>query len=283
MGRPVAMVTGASAGIGAAFARQLSARGNDLVLVARGADRLALLGHELERAHGVAVEVVGADLTSPDGIARVEARLADGVRPVDLLVNNAGTGTMGKFWELPVDAEMSEITLNVIALVRLTHAALGPMVARDRGGVINVSSVSAYQPVPLNATYGATKAFVSSFSNAVREELRGTNVKLMVVVPGFTHTEFQDRSFGPTDVPEFVWQSADAVATAALRAYDRGRTVCITGALNTATVAASSVMPAAVMRRVTAFVTRFIYGSNAESNAESNAGSNAGSDAGTSS
>ena len=143
------------------------------------------------------------------------------------------------------------------------------MVARDAGGVINVSSLSAYQPVPLNATYGATKAFVSSFSNAVREELRGTDVKLMVVAPGFTRTEFQESSFSPTDVPEFAWQSADEVAATALRAYDRGRAVCITGALNVATVAASSVMPAAVTRRVTGFVTRFIYGGDSASTSRS--------------
>lgn len=259
MERSVALVTGASVGIGEAFARRLASRGNDLVLVARGADRLAALGRELEGRHGVSVELIGADLTASDGIATVEARLADRARPIELLVNNAGMGTMGKFWELPVDYETAAIALNVIALVRLTHAALGPMVARDRGGVINLSSISAYQPAPLNAVYGATKAFVSSFSNAVREELRGTNVKLMVVAPGFTRTEFQETSFSPTDVPELAWQSADEVAATALRAYDRGRTVCITGALNVATVAASSVMPAAVTRRVTGFVTRFIY------------------------
>jgi uncharacterized protein len=146
-----------------------------------------------------------------------------------------------------------------VALARLTHAALGRMVARDGGGVINVSSFSAYQPVPLNATYAATKAFVSSFTNAVREELRGTNVKLMVVAPGFTHTEFQERSFGPHGLPEFIWQSADKVAAAALRAYDRGRVVCIPGPMNVATVVASSVLPAGVTRRVTRRITRFIY------------------------
>lgn len=268
MNRPVALVTGASVGIGAAFARRLASRGCDLVLVARGAERLEALALELERAHGISVKVLSADLIGPDGIATVEARLADRACPIDLLVNNAGMGTMGKFWDLPVEGETDAIALNVLALVRLTHAALGPMVARDAGGVINISSLSAYQPVPLNATYGATKAFVSSFSNAVREELRGTNVKLMVVAPGFTHTEFQESSFSPTDVPEFAWQSADDVAATAMRAYDRGRTVCITGALNAATAAASSVMPAAVTRRVTGFVTRFIYGGDSASSPE---------------
>lgn len=254
------MVTGASAGIGEAFARRLAAQGHDLVLVARGVDRLARLAAELEGAHGIAVEPLGADLTTDGGITVAAARLDDANRPVHLLVNNAGFGTMGKFWELPIDEEAREITLNVVALVRLTHAALGPMVARNDGGVINLSSLSAYQPVPLNATYGATKAYVSSFTNAVREELRGTAVRVMVVAPGFTRTEFQQRSFAADNVPDFAWQSADQVVATALRAYERGRTVCIPGPANAATVAASSVMPAAVTRRVTGFVTRFIYG-----------------------
>jgi short-subunit dehydrogenase len=189
-------------------------------------------------------------------VAAVAARLTDASRPVDLLVNNAGVGTVGKFWELPVEDEAAMIELNVVALVRLTHAALGPMVDRNRGGVINISSLGAYQPVPFNATYGATKAFVSAFTNAVREELRGTDVKLMAVAPGYTRTEFQETSFEPQGIPSFVWQSADAVAATAMRAYDRGRTVCITGAVNVVAAAASSVMPAGVMRRVAGAVTR---------------------------
>jgi short-subunit dehydrogenase len=251
-----ALVTGASSGIGEAFARELAARRHDLVLVARRADRLEEEASRLAAAHGVAVEVLAADLASPDGIAVTAERLSDASRPVDLLVNNAGIGTVGSFWELPVDAELAMIHLNVLALVQLTHAALGPMVERNTGGVINVSSLGAYQPVPFNATYGATKAFVSSFTNAVREELRGTNVRLMVVAPGFTRTEFQETSFEPRALPEFVWQSADEVASTAMRAYDRGRTVCITGAMNVVAAAASSVMPAVVMRRVSGAVTR---------------------------
>jgi len=252
-----ALVTGASAGIGEAFARQLAARRHDLVLVARRADRLEAEGARLGAAHGITVEPLVADLATSDGVATVAARLADDAPPIDLLVNNAGVGSSGSFWELPVEHEIAMIHLNVLALVQLTHAALGPMVARNAGGVINVSSLGAYQPVPFNATYGATKAFVSSFTNAVREELRGTDVRLMVVAPGFTRTEFQETSFEPGPLPEFVWQSADAVAATALRAYDRGRTVCITGAVNVVAAAASSVMPAAVMRRVSGALTRY--------------------------
>jgi hypothetical protein len=252
-----ALVTGASAGIGEAFARELGARGHDLVLVARRGERLEAEAARLVAAHGVAVEALAADLGTPEGVAAVAARLSDGSRPVDLLVNNAGVGSSGKFWELPVAGETAVINLNVVALVQLTHAALGSMVERNAGGVINVSSIGAYQPVPFNATYGATKAFVSSFTNAVLEELRGTEVRLMVVAPGFTRTEFQETSFEPGPLPEFVWQSADTVATTAMRAYDRGRAVCITGAVNVVAAAASSVMPAGVMRRVSGAVTRY--------------------------
>ena len=253
-----ALVTGASAGIGEAFARELASRRHDLVLVARRADRLEAEAARLRDAHGIAVEVLTADLGTTDGVAAVVARLADASRPIDLLVNNAGFGSSGSFWELPVDTEVAIVELNVLALVQLTHAALGPMVERGSGGVINVSSLGAYQPVPFNATYGATKAFVSSFTNAVSEELRGTNVRLMVVAPGFTHTEFQETSFEPRALPEFVWQSADTVAATAMRAYDRGRTVCITGGVNVAAAAASSVMPAVVMRRVSGALTRHV-------------------------
>ena len=253
-----ALVTGASAGIGDAFARELATRGHDLVLVARRTDRLENTAARLTAAHGVTVEVLGADLGTPGGVAVVATRLTDASRPVDLLVNNAGIGSSGRFWDLPVEGETAVINLNVVALVQLTHAALGPMVARDAGGVINLSSLGAYQPVPLNATYGATKAFVSAFTNAVREELRGTNVKLMVVAPGFTHTEFQESSIDPRGLPSFVWQSADAVATTAMRAFDRGRAVCITGAVNVVAAAASSVMPAGVTRRVSGALTRYV-------------------------
>ncbi|MFA5886115.1 MAG: SDR family NAD(P)-dependent oxidoreductase, partial [Acidimicrobiia bacterium] len=152
-----------------------------------------------------------------------------------------------------------EVALNVVAPLRLTHAALGPMVVRGVGGVINVSSISAYQPIPRHATYGATKAFVSSFTNALHEELRGTGVKAMVLAPGYTRTGFQAEGFDPVNLPDMVWQSAEAVAAIALKAYDRGRAVCITGVLNVATVAATSVLPAAVTRRVAGAVTKRAY------------------------
>jgi uncharacterized protein len=251
----VALVTGASAGIGRAFAQRLAARGHDLVLVARDGTRLAALGEDLEREHSIAAELLAADLVSTAGIAAVEARLRDAERPVDLLVNNAGFGTFGRFAELDVEAEVQEIELNVVALVRLTGAALAAMEARGAGAIVNVSSLAAYQPAPMSATYGATKAFVHSFTHALREEARGSGVQVLLVCPGYTHTEFHDRAgLGPTGVPEFAWQSATTVVDAALRDLDRGRSVSIPGALNRAAAALSSAAPAGITRRVAGLV-----------------------------
>ncbi len=258
MEHSVALVTGASAGIGTALARGLAARGHDLVLVARRAERLEEVAAELRSAHDVQVEVLPADLGTEAGLAAVEARLGRVDAPVELLINNAGFGTSGRFHAMPIDGEEAEIRLNVLALVRLTHAALVPMVERGHGGVINVSSVAAYQPTPDGATYGATKAFVSSFTNAIHEELRGTGVKAMVLAPGFTHTEFHERALSdaPSSMPEFLWQSAEEVAEAALKAYERGRAVCVPGAVNVAATMFSATLPAGITRRVAGLVTR---------------------------
>ncbi len=250
-----ALVTGASAGIGRAFAGGLAARGHDVVLVARNASRLEELAGELTAAHGVAADVLAADLLTDDGVTVVATRLVDPDHPVDILVNNAGFGTYGRFAELDVAREVEEVELNVVALLRLTHAALEAMERRRAGAILNIASLAAYQPNPISATYGATKAFVHSFTHAVREEARGTGVTVMLVCPGYTHTEFHDRAgLGKSEMPEFVWQSADVVATAALRDLDRGRSVSIPGVLNQTAAAFSSVSPAGVTRRVAGLV-----------------------------
>ena len=257
MSRPIALVTGASAGIGREFAGQLAARGHDLVAVARDTARLEALAKELDAQHGAAVEVLAADLAAGEGIAAVEARLVDEQRPVDLLVNNAGFGTVGRFHELPISTEISEIGVNVVAVTRLTHAALPGMIERGRGGVINVASIAGYQPTPLNATYGATKAFVSSLSQAVHEELKGTGVNCMVLCPGFTRTEFQERAgIDSGDIPAFLWQDAETVVGLALGAFDKGRAVCVPGGLNRATAAFSGTAPMTVTRKVAGFIVK---------------------------
>jgi len=248
------LVTGASSGIGAAFARALAARGDDLVVVARDADRLDALAVEVRERDGVVCEVLAADLTDRAALEGVAARVSDEASPIDLLVNNAGFGTSGRFASLPLEPEQREIELNVVALHRLTHAALVPMVPRGHGGVINISSIGGYQPGPGFATYSATKAFVSSFTQAIHEELSGTGVKAMVVCPGLTRTEFQARA-GADEIrrlPDFLWQEADEVASSALRDYERGRAVSVPGPLNLATAAFAAVIPGIVGRKVAA-------------------------------
>jgi short-subunit dehydrogenase len=248
--RPVALVTGASSGIGQSFATLLARDQHDLVLVARDTGRLEALAKELDQRFGTTSEILPADLTDREQLGQIEARLR-GEPAIDVLVNNAGFGTFGKFHELDIDAEDREVQLNVTALMRLTHAALGPMVQRGKGSVLNVSSVAGVQPVPGDATYAATKAFVLNFSEAVHEELRGTGVHLTVVCPGYTRTEFQERaSYSASHVPGFMWQDADEVAETALAALAKNRATCVPGALNRVAATLSGMAPHAVSRRV---------------------------------
>ncbi len=258
MARPVVLVTGASAGIGDAFARILATRAYNLVVVARDVARLDALAAELAGAQKTEVEVLGADLTEPAQLAAVEARLADPKRPIEILINNAGFGTMGRFHELDVDAETRMIQLNVLALTRLTHAALGPMVERGHGGILNVSSLASFQPTPTIGTYGATKAFVTSFTQSVHEDVRGTGVKVTCLCPGFTRTEFQARAGAEADkMPGFVWQSAEEVARAGLDGLDKNKAIVVPGALNKVTAGAVGVLPTTVSRKSAAVLAKF--------------------------
>jgi len=251
MSKPVALITGASVGIGEQFARQLAERGHDLVLVARDAARLEALAKEIEGANGAHAEVFPADLTDPAQLASVEARVGS----VDVLVNNAGFGTFGVFHTLDVDNETREINLNVIALVRLTHAAASAMAERGAGAILNVSSLAGFQPGPSNATYGATKAFVTMFTEAVHEELKGTGVSVTVLCPGFTHTEFQERANVPAaDVPGFMWQEAPEVARAGLDGLAKNRAIVIPGTTNKVLGNLSAITPHAISRRLGAAV-----------------------------
>lgn len=225
-----ALVTGASSGIGDALARQLAAAGTNLVVVARSRDRLEVLAKELADAHGIDVEVLAADLGDRIELGAVEDRVRDG-DPIDLLINNAGFGSQGRFWELDLAGEQAEVDLNIDAVVRLSHAALASMVPRGTGALVNVSSLGSLSPVPMMATYGATKAFVTSFTEALHEELRGTGVSATAVLPGFIRTEFQDRA-GLSEsggIPEFAWMTPDAVARDALVAAAAGKATCVPG------------------------------------------------------
>jgi hypothetical protein len=254
--RRLAIVTGASAGIGAAFAERLARDAYDLVLVARRRDRLDELAGRLASAHGRRVDVLAADLTASEGVRAVEARIA-AEAALDLVVNNAGFGTSGAFADLDRDAEEEEVRLNVVALQRLTHAAVSAMKPRGHGAVINVSSLAGFQPAPFNATYGATKAFVNSFTQAVSEELRGSGVRLQLLCPGFTRTEFQEvAGVNVDEIPGFAWMTAEAVVDASLAALAKGELVVIPGGGNKVMGAVIRAMPASLARRVGAALLR---------------------------
>lgn len=245
-----ALVTGASAGLGAEAVRQLSAAGVATVVVARRADRLETLASEI-RGQGGEVEVVPADLGAPQERARVEERLADDGRPIDLLVNNAGLGAYGRFVELDRDDQQDQIDVNVSALTRLAHAALPGMIARGRGAVLNVSSVAAFQPQPYGAVYAATKAFVNSLSQALIEETRGTGVTVTALCPGFTHTEFQTVSGADSAaIPSALWSAPARVVRDGLQAAARGQSVAVPGWSFRMLAAVTSVTPARVSRRI---------------------------------
>ncbi len=250
-----ALVTGASSGIGDSFARLLAANGTDLVVVARDKDRLQTLAAEMESAHGVSVEVLVADLSDREQLALVAERLASVTSPIDLLINNAGFGFSGDFIELDPFLETSVVDVNIAAMHRLAHAAGTAMSARGRGGIINVSSVAGFGPSPKAATYAATKAFVTSFSEALHMELGPLGVVVSCLCPGLTKTEFQERSnFDVASVPAALWQMPDAVAEAGLRGLAKGKAIVIPGAQNKALQAAMKAAPAPLVRRVAKLV-----------------------------
>jgi short-subunit dehydrogenase len=223
--RPTALGTGPTAGIGLVFARRLAERGHDLVLVARDETRLKTLADELAAAYGVESEVLVADLSDRDGMALVEERLADADRPVDLLVNNAGFGLKRRFLDNPVEQEQAALDVLVVAVMRLTHAALGPMTARGSGGIINVASVAAFQP---RGSYSAAKAWVTTFGAWASQEYGEQGVHLMTLCPGFTRTEFHQRmDVRRESVPKPLWLDVERVVDEALADWDRGKHLSI--------------------------------------------------------
>lgn len=221
-----ALVTGASAGIGEAFARRLAEEGTNLVLVARRRKVLQELAEELGDGRDVEIEVMPADLTDPDQLRSVEARLEFDGLPIELLVNNAGGGqpSAGRFVTHDREAVEAQAVLNAISVLRLTHAAVSGMTSRRSGNVIQVSAGVAFYPVPYGATYAASKAFVNSFSRAVNHEVRRTGVSVTVVCPGFTRTEAPGRTgFTEKTIPRWLWADPEDVVQAALEAAAAGR------------------------------------------------------------
>jgi short-subunit dehydrogenase len=251
---PTALVTGATAGIGAAFARQLAARGDDLVLVARDRGRLDALAADLRTQHGTQAEVLDVDLATDEGCARVEWRCGEGL---DLLVNNAGLGTKGAFHEVPREDEEHQLRLNVRAVLRLAHAALPPMVERGSGAVLNVSSVAGFAPGTRGATYSASKAWVTNFSESLHLQYAARGVRVLALCPGFTRTEFHARAeMDVSGIPARMWLDADDVVRTGLADLAAGRAISVPGGQYRLIVAASRLVPtsvrSAVVRRVAA-------------------------------
>lgn len=221
-----ALITGASSGIGAVYARRLADRGYDLVLVARRADRLDTLAAELKKANGIAVETISADLTADADIARIEQVL--GGQTIDMLVNNAGMGPIAPTAAMSDPDALATLTLNVTALMRLTRAALPGMRARKAGTVVNVGSVMAFHALPVSSLYSATKAFVLTFSRGIAQEVKDDNVLVQAVLPAGTITDFYDTAgVSIENFDKSVFMTAEQLVDAALAGMDRGEEVTL--------------------------------------------------------
>ena len=245
-----ALVTGASAGLGEEFAWQLATARHDLVIVARSRDRLSELADVIRGAAGVRVEVLPADLSTPDGRETVADRLADASAPVSLLVNNAGFGLGTDFTQTTWEEEQALHDVLITAPLRLTHAALPGMIARGHGAVLNVSSIAAHLG---NTTYAAHKRWVLEFTEALAGQLRGTGVTATAVLPGLTRTEFHDRpdlAHMKSGFSDMAWLSADEVVSSALAAVRRG-SVTVTPSLRYATAGTlARITPLSITRRM---------------------------------
>jgi len=234
-----ALITGASSGIGAAFARSLAAQGYNLVLVARRGAQLRSLADELHRKFNVRARVFPADLSDPTQVKRLETLIAE-AGDLEILINNAGFGVPGKFAEIQAERNVEMIQVHVVATVRLCRAALPGMISRGRGAIINVSSVAAFMAGPKNATYSATKAYLNVFSEGLQDELKGTGVRVQALCPGLTRTEFHDRpgyEEYKTKIPAFLWMTAEDVVRESLDGLEKDRVICILGRKNRLIVA----------------------------------------------
>ena len=225
-----ALITGASSGLGEVFARRLAERGYNLLLTARREERLNKLRDELEAKHSIAAEVFAADLAKAEDVERLAGRI-DEMDSLEMLVNNAGYGTAGNFAEVDIQGQADMIQVHVVAAVRLARAALPGMIARGTGAIVNVSSVAGFLTGGGSVTYCATKAYLTSFSQSLQVELKGTGVRVQALCPGFVYTGFHDtaalETFSRSQIPKFLWMSADYVVDASLKTLEKNRPICI--------------------------------------------------------
>ncbi|MBY6368635.1 SDR family NAD(P)-dependent oxidoreductase [Rhodococcoides corynebacterioides] len=250
-GKPVALVTGPTSGIGDGFARRLAARGHDLVLVARDEERLRALAAELKDRHGTDSEVLVADLATADGR---EATIERATAGVDFLVNNAGFGTSGEFWSADPALLQSQLDVNVTAVVQLTRAALPSMVRAASGTIVNVASVAGLLS-GRGSTYSASKAYVVSLTEGLAGGLAGTGVRIQALCPGFVRTEFHQRAgIEMSSIPSLMYLSVDQVVDASLADLDKGRVLSVPGLQYKALTTASRLIPRSVARRAASAV-----------------------------
>ena len=251
-----ALITGASSGIGECFASALAGRGHNLVLTARSEDKLSQLAADLVRQHPIQVEVIPADLSSRDAAPQLASTLKDKSLDVDLLVNNAAFGARGEFWKLPLDRQMAMVRLNINALAELTHLLLPAMVARGEGAIINVSSTVSFQPTAYTSTYAATKAYVSSFSMGLAEELRPHGIRVVTLCPGSTRTNFFEAgNYGVRNLPGGM-QEPKEVVEEALRALDGGGGLVVPRLLNKSMIFVQRFCPREIVAKFAARIFR---------------------------
>jgi short-subunit dehydrogenase len=255
-----ALITGASSGIGEALAQRFARAGFNLMLVARSADKLEALADSLAKAHGVKTWVAPADLAQPGAALKLAAAMKRARRPIDVLVNNAGVLEYGAFVGMRSTRHRELIDLNATALSEMLAHFVPPMVARGRGRVLNVASIAAFQPVPMLATYAATKAYVLSLTESLSEELRGSGVTITALCPGITATAMLDKAKQAGSelgaLPAFVVGSADSVADEGFQACMNGEVIRVPGALNLAATMAGRSTPRWLLRRLSGAMIR---------------------------
>src|SRR5271157_4596187 len=244
-----ALITGASSGIGACFARALAARGRNLALVARSKEKLEALAREIAAHHSLHIEVIEQDLSLVGAAEHLAAVLKERGIAVDLLVNNAGFGAQGEFWKLPLERQTEMLRLNIVTLTELTHLLLPAMVERRSGGVINISSTASFQPVPYTSVYAATKAYVTSFSMGLAEEVGEYGVKVLALCPGGTATNF--FAAGQFSKIDFLGglQSPEEVVEVGLRAFARGKSLAVARFINRLMIFVQRLVPRRLVAR----------------------------------